>query len=60
MNESIIVANPKVLTSRRYKVELELFNTQTSKKTVRQRELKNANDLKPFKEDVAHSEEIGS
>lgn len=59
MNKSIIVANPTTLISRNYKVELEFFDTKNSKKTVQQRELTNANDLNPFRENIAHSDEIG-
>ena len=50
MNKSIIVANPTTLISRNYKVELEFFDTKNSKKTVQQRELTNADDLNPFRE----------
>lgn len=59
MNKSIIVANPTTLISRNYKVELEFFDTKNSKKTVQQRELTNADDLNPFRENIAHSDEIG-
>lgn len=59
MNKSIIVANPTTLISRNYKVELEFFDTKNSKKTVHQRELTNADDLNPFIENIAHSDEIG-
>jgi hypothetical protein len=59
MNKSIIVANPITLISRNYKVELEFFDTKNSKKTVQQRELTNADDLNPFRENIAHSDEIG-
>jgi hypothetical protein len=59
MNKSIIVANPTALISRNYKVELEFFDTKNSKKTVQQRELTNADDLNPFRENIAHSDEIG-
>lgn len=59
MNKSIIVANPTTLISRNYKVELEFFDTKKSKKTVQQRELTNADDLNPFRENIAHSDEIG-
>lgn len=56
MNKSIIVANPTTLISRNYKVELEFFDTKNSKKTVHQRELTNADDLNPFRENIAHSD----
>lgn len=59
MNKSIIVANPTTLISRNYKVELEFFDTKNSKKTVQQCELTNADDLNPFRENIAHSDEIG-
>lgn len=59
MNKSIIVANPTTLIRRNYKVELEFFDTKNSKKTVQQRELTNADDLNPFRENIAHSDEIG-
>lgn len=59
MNKSIIVANPTTLISRKYKVELEFFDTKKSKKTVQQRELTNTDDLNPFRENIAHSTEIG-
>lgn len=59
MNKSIIVANSTTLISRNYKVELEFFDTKNSKKTVQQRELTNADDLNPFRENIAHSDEIG-
>lgn len=59
MNKSIIVANPTTLISRNYKVELEFFDTKNSKKTVQQRELTNADDLNPFRKNIAHSDEIG-
>lgn len=59
MNKRIIVANPTTLISRNYKVELEFFDTKNSKKTVQQRELTNADDLNPFRENIAHSDEIG-
>lgn len=59
MNKSIIVANPTTLISRNYKVELEFFDIKNSKKTVHQRELTNADDLNPFRENIAHSDEIG-
>ena len=59
MNKSIIVANPTTLISRNYKVELEFFDTKNSKKTVQQRELTNSDDLNPFRENIAHSDEIG-
>jgi hypothetical protein len=59
MNKSIIVANPTTLISRNYKVKLEFFDTKNSKKTVQQRELTNADDLNPFRENIAHSDEIG-
>ena len=59
MNKSIIVANPTTLISRNYKVELEFFDTKNSKKTVQQRELTNADDLNTFRENIAHSDEIG-
>lgn len=59
MNKSIIVANPTTIISRNYKVELEFFDTKNSKKTVQQRELTNADDLNPFRENIAHSDEIG-
>lgn len=59
MNKSIIVENPTTLISRNYKVELEFFDTKNSKKTVQQRELTNADDLNPFRENIAHSDEIG-
>lgn len=59
MNKSIIVANPTTLISRNYKVELEFFDTKNSKKTVQQRELTNADDLNPFRENIAYSDEIG-
>ena len=59
MNKSIIVANPTILISRKYKVELEFFDTKKSKKTVQQRELTNADDLNSFRENIARSAEIG-
>ena len=36
-----------------------ILRYKNSKKTVQQRELTNADDLNPFRENIAHSDEIG-
>lgn len=43
----------------KYKVELEFFNANEGKKTVRQRLLNDKEDLQPFREAIFLTEEVG-
>lgn len=43
----------------RYRAELEFFNITEGKKTIQEKVLESVEDLKPFRDGVTKSEEVG-